>query len=152
MSEKASPEVTSLAAWKKAKFHNILLPSGVRVEIQIPDLAALIAAGEIPQNLLDAALEAAGESGRKRKQPDKEFYERESEFTDRLVQIAVTKPKLTDDEVKDIPFEDKVLISEIATRRIDFDAEGSHIAGLDTSEKFRKFRGLDKFESAIEDF
>ena len=148
MSETQQKAVT-LADWKKAKDHTIRLPSGVYVDVAIPDLAKMIESGEIPQNLLDAALAATGASERD-DAPTKEFILQERQFANRLVQATVSKPKLSEDEVDEIPFEDKVLIVEVATRQRDLDAEGNHIGGLQKSSDFRKFRGLDGFESSVE--
>lgn len=139
---------TTVAGWKKAADHTVRLPSGVYVGLKVPDLPALIEAGEIPQHLLDAALSMAG--GNARQTPTRDLIIKQREFTDKLVQIAVTKPKLSDEDVKDVPYEDKEMIVEIATRQRDLDAEGHHIGGLHKSEDFRKFRGLSGFDSTLE--
>lgn len=144
--EQAQP--TTAAAWKKAAVHPIRLPSGVYVEIKVPDLPALIEAGEIPQNLLDAALSMA--SGQARQTPTKELIIKQREFTDKLVQIAVVRPKLSEEDLPGVPYEDKEMIVEIATRQRDLDAEGHHIGGLHKSEAFRKFRGLSGLDPTLE--
>ncbi len=141
--------VTSLSGWKKAREHDIRLPSGVRVLVVIPDLAALIESGHIPQNLLDAALAATGARG-KGDAPTREFILQERDFTNRVVQATVVKPKLTDADLDDVPVEDKALIVEVATRQRDVDAEGNHIGGLHKSEDFRRFRGLDDLDASLE--
>lgn len=140
MTEVEVPKAVSAAGWKKAARHTVRLPSGVYVDIRIPDLPALIEAGQIPQNLLDAALTslAKGEDT----VPTKEMIVQQREFTDKLVQIAVIEPKLSDEDVRDIPYEDKEMLVEIATRQRDVDAEYNHIGGLQKSETFRRFRGL----------
>lgn len=149
--ETAAPEVktVSKAAWKKAGTHTIRLHSGVYVDIRIPDLPALIEAGHIPQNLLDAALGAVGASGEESK-PTKELIVQQREFTDKLVQLTVVNPELSDEDVKDVPYEDKELLVAIATRQRDFDAEYKHIGGLDTSDSFRRFRGLTAGDEDVE--
>lgn len=147
------PKTVSLEQWKKSSVHVISLPSGSAVGIKIPDLAALIEAGEIPQNLLDAALSAAGAGGdRADKAPTKEFILQEAEFSNKLVQTTVVQPKLSEANVREIPFEDRVMIVEIATRQRDLDAEGNHIGGLHKSESFRKFRGLDDLNESVENY
>lgn len=143
MSEAA--RATTVAGWKKAKTHNVLLPSGVRVEMVIPDLPALIETGEFPQHLLDAAIGIAT----KGEVASKDDVVKQREFTDTLVQIAVVEPKLSPEDVKEIPFEDKEMIVALATRSRDLDAEGEHIAGLTKSEKFRRFRGLGSFDADV---
>lgn len=146
------PQVASIAAWKKARDHTVRLPSGVYVDIAIPDLAALIESGEIPQNLLDAALKAAGAGSQAEPEaPSREFIIKEKEFSDALVRATVSRPKLSEADVKEVPFEDKVMLVEVATRQRDLDAEGNHIGGLHKSDSFRKFRGLDGFDSTMED-
>lgn len=139
---------TSLSGWKKAAVHTILLPSNVRVELKVPDLPALIEAGQIPQHLLDAALGVVGEG--EAKTPTKELIVQEREFTDKLVALSVVKPKVTEEDAGDLPYEDKEMIVAIATRRRDLDAEGEHIAGLTKSAKFRKFRDLDNEYAPLE--
>lgn len=138
----------SLSGWKKAAKHTVLCPSGARVGIRIPDLPAMIEAGEIPQHLLDAALGVAG-SGEDAK-PSVELIKQQREFTDRLVLLTVTEPKLSEADVADVPYEDKEFLVSIATRQRDLDAEGEHIAGLTKSEKFRRFRGLGEFDPNVE--
>lgn len=140
--------VTTAAAWKKAAQHDVLCPSGVTVGIRIPDLPALIETGEIPQHLLDAALGAAG--AQDPETPSKELIIKQREFTDLVTQITVVEPKLSDEDVKTIPYEDKDFIVAIATRQRDLDAEGKHIAGLDKSERFRRFRRLGEFDETVE--
>lgn len=145
MSEEA--KAVSVSGWKKAAVHNIMLPSGVRVDIRVPDLPALIEAGQIPQTLLDAALNTlAGDSER----PTQEMLAQQREFTDKLVQISVVNPKLSDEDVRDVPYEDKEMIVEIATRQRDMDAEYRHIGGLEKSENFRRFRRLTSLDEDVE--
>lgn len=145
-----APTVASKAGWKKNAKHSICLPSGTWVEIVVPDLARLIETDQIPQNLLDAALKAAGRGGDG--QMTKEAIIQEREFTDKLVQITVVTPALTTEDLHEIPYEDKVMLVEISTRQRDLDAEGNHIGGLHTSERWRRFRGFEPVESALADF
>ena len=145
------PAVESLDAWLEAGFHTITLPSGTRVGVRIPDLSALIEAGELPQHLLDAALGSV--EGSKRAPAKKitvEDLKREREFTDYLVAKTVVKPDLTAQQAGMVPTEDKEMIVQIATRQRDLDALGDHIGGLDRSEKFRRFRRLGEFDPALE--
>lgn len=131
--------------WKKAAKHYPLLPSGVRVGIKLPDLPAMIEAGEIPQDLIEAAIGYA--NGQGPKEPDVESVAKDRRFRDELVKATVVEPKLTEDDLKDVPVEDKDLLVAFALRREDMDAEGEHLAGLTKSEKFRNFRGLDSLDS-----
>ncbi len=145
MSTEASK--TTLAGWKKAALHYPLLPSGSRVGIKIPDLPRLIETGAIPQHLLEAALGVVNAENEK---PTKELIVQQREFTDTLVQLTVVEPKLSPADMEDVPFEDKEMIVAFATRQRDLDAEGEHLAGLTTSEKFRKFRQLGEFDPIVE--
>ena len=139
---------TTVAGWKKAAIHYPLLPSGVRVGIKIPDLPALIEAGSIPQHLLEAALGVV--SGGVADTPTADLIAQQREFTDLCVQLTVTEPKLTPEDVTGLPYEDKEMLVAFATRQRDLDAEGEHIAGLSTSAKFRRFRKLGEFDPSLE--
>jgi hypothetical protein len=146
------------AGWKAAAIHYPLLPSGARVGLRIPDLAAMIETGQVPQHLLSAALGLAQQSpDGDQKVPTVEDMTKsaaeEREFTDLLTLASVVDPEITEEDVQPggIPFEDKQFIVALATRQRDLDAEGEHIAGLTKSEKFRKFRRLGEFEPTLED-
>lgn len=141
-------KAATATAWKKAAVHYPLLPSGVRVGIRIPNLPALIEAGEVPQHLLDAALGQAATADVP-KAPTKEEIVHQREFTDFLVKYTVVDPKLTDADVKEVPTEDKEFLVALATRTRDLDAEGEHIAGLTKSENFRRFRELGEFSPTL---
>lgn len=148
----------SKAAWKKAKTHTVTLPSGVSVEIQIPDLAQMAKGGELDNDLLEAAVpdgESLGEDAQKTTLTPEEKREnltKLANFHDWLVSVALVDPKLTPDEVgSTVPTPDKEVIVELASRRRDMDAVGHHIGGLEVSSEFRKFRGLDPSGSDILD-
>ena len=141
---------TDAAGWTAAAVHDVVLPSGACVQIRIPDLPAMIEAGEFPQHLIDAALGVANKPDAK---PTKEMIVQQREFTDELVKKTVLDPEITPemlDPKTGIPFEDKEMIVEIATRQRDLDAEFNHIGGLDKSEKWRKFRGLGHLYEDVE--
>lgn len=152
MSDEVTP-VASFTEWTKAGVHNVLLHSGVRVDIRIPDLPALIETGVIPQHLLETAINVANAQQRGApQQVDKETILRQKEFVDKIVEVTVVKPKLDPEKVREIPVEDRELITELATRSRDVDAEGEHIAGLNKSEKWRRFRGIGEFDPTVADF
>lgn len=143
--------VTAASDWGQAAFHLVTLPSGATCKIRIPDLPALIETGEIPQHLLDAAL---GVAAKPNKTPSKDLIIQQREFTDCLVMATVVEPELKESDLDPktgIPFQDKEMLVEIATRQRDLDAEGNHVGGLEKSEKWRKFRGLDSLYSDVED-
>jgi hypothetical protein len=136
----------SVGDWIQAAEHEPLCPSGFRPKIRIPDLAALIESGEIPQHLLEVAIGVAtGDT-----KPSVDLVKQQREFTDKLVQHMVVEPTLDAETVSQIPFEDKDFLVALATRQRDLDAEGEHIAGLTKSEKFRRFRRLGEFDEDVE--
>lgn len=140
-------KVTTTAAWKKNAEHVVCCPSGTYVTIRIPDLPAMISAGALPQHLLEAAVGAAKGND----EPSAELIKQQHEFTELLVQRTVVQPKLSEEDLADIPYEDKDFLVAVATRQRDIDAEGEHIGGLTKSEKFRRFRGIGEFEPTLED-
>lgn len=141
------PQVASVSAWKRAATHYPLCPSGVRVGIRLPDLAEMVEAGEIPNDLVEVALGvASGEN----KTPSVELIKQQYEFTKLLVQRTVIEPKISDADYADIPFEDKDFLVSLATRQRDVDAEGEHLAGLNKSERFRRFRRIGEFSEDVE--
>lgn len=143
----SSTDRVSKTAWFRAADHTVTLPSGARVGIRIPDLPTLIEAGELPQTLLDAAIGVATGGS---EQPTVESIKQEREFRDKLITLTVTEPKISDEDVKNIPVEDKDYLVEFALRQRDLDAEGEHIGGLTKSDKFRRFRGLDSLDALLE--
>jgi hypothetical protein len=142
-------KAVSLGGWKKAATHTVRLPSGVYVDIKLPDVAQMIESGAIPQHLLSAALAISG--SQKQKELTKEDILEEAEFTAHVITHTVVNPKVSLEDTKDIPAEDKVMLVELATRQRDMDAEYNHIAGLHTSESFRRFRGLSGLDEDVED-
>lgn len=145
--QKTTAKKTDLAAWKKAKRHNITLPSGVEVEVEIPNLPLLIKTGQFPNDLMEAAIGAI-----QRQEINKELIEQQADFYNKLVVLAVKSPEITEEDVAELPYEDVELIVEIATRNRDLDALGRHIAGLHRSAEWRTFRGLDYGDEAVEGF
>jgi hypothetical protein len=129
----------TLAAWKKSKFHTVTLASGAVVDIKIPNLPELVSAGEFPNHLVEVAINVA--TGDSKVTPEE--IKSQAEFYRNLITKTVVSPELTLDDVKELPFEDIELLSAIATRQRDVDALGHHIAGLDESADWRKFRGID---------
>lgn len=147
---------TSKTAWKKAKTHTVTLPSGVMVEIQIPNLAKMAKGGELPNDLIAHAAPAALAPGEEPEKPtDEERIKNLStlaEFQAWLVSTMLIDPKLTPDEVLEVvPTPDLEVLVELASRRRDMDVVGHHIGGLEVSAEFRKFRGIDAREPYLLD-
>lgn len=152
MATNAAPKVTTADDWggtdKKdgAGIHYPLLPSGVRVKLRLPDLPELIASDQLPNNLVDIAVKVA--------QGDKsvtiEAIKSQPAFYKFVVQHSVLAPEVTDDLYAKLPVEDKEMIVALATRQTDLDAEYKHLGGLESSERWRKFRGLEDIYEDVE--
>lgn len=138
MSETKSNTVTK-GQWKKSATHEgITLPSGAVVDIRIPNLPAMVKAGKLPNQLVEVATQAAATG----QVPD-DLLERLDEYNNFLVVNTVAAPEVEESDVPDLPYEDVEMIVAFATRQIDTDAIGHHLAGLETVDSFRRFRGLD---------
>lgn len=135
------------ASWTAAKRHDVTLPSGVEVSIEIPNLPLMVKTGQIPNELLDAALGAM-----QRQEITPELLNEQSDFFNKLVSTMVVDPVVTEEQVSNLPYEDIELLVEIGTRQRDLDALGRHIAGLHKSAEWRKFRGLDYGDEIMEGF
>jgi hypothetical protein len=133
---------TTITSWKAARKHEVTLSSGTQVVIELPNLPKYIQSGQIPNDLLEAAIGFSG--GNKAITP--ELIKEQFEFMKFLVSKTVVEPAVTPDEVEDLPYEDVEMIVEIATRNRDLDAVGHHIAGLEKVDSFRRFRGLDSVD------
>lgn len=130
---------TTLAAWKKAATHDVILNSGVQVTIKLPNLPELVAAGEFPNHLVETAINVATGNTK----VTAEEVKSQAEFYREVVARTLVEPAVSPDDVKELPFEDIELLAALATRQRDIDALGHQIAGLDKSEDWRRFRGLD---------
>lgn len=128
----------TLAEWTKAKRHTVTLPSGFEVDIEIPNLQKMVKTGEIPNELINAAIGAV-----KQEEITPELIREQSDFYYMLVVEMVKAPQLSVEDVDKIPYEDVELLVELGTRQRDIDAMGHHIAGLHKSKDFRRFRGLE---------
>ena len=138
---------TTKTAWKKAGVHAVTLPSGVQVEIHIPDLPAMAKAGELDNDLLAYAVPNPRKPGDVPEEPTpeqkKENLIKLNDFHNWLVSTTLVSPKLTPEEVQaTVPTPDKEVLVELASRRRDMDVVGHHIGGLEVSAEFREFREL----------
>lgn len=145
--ESDTPTATTKTAWKKNAVHEgITLPSGTIVSIKIPNLPAMLKAGQLPNDLIEVATKAATEG----KVPD-DLLEKVEEYNRFLVAATVVSPAITEDDVADLPPEDIEMLVSFATRQRDLDAVGHHLAGLETVDSFRRFRELDSRGSDLLD-
>ena len=145
-----SPKATSAAGWKKAKVHQgVTLPSGTVVDITVPNLVTMIASGELPNPLIDAAMQAQGGSPDQQEKLSPETLKDTWEFIRFIVPGMLVKPTITADDIDDLPVEDVEMLAGFATRRNDIDAVGHHLGGLETSRRFRELRGLITLDEAL---
>lgn len=138
-------DAVTKAQWKKDRVHDgITLPSGAIVSIRIPNLPLMVKTGQLPNPLVEVATTAAATG-----QVPPDLLERLEEYNRFLVAHTVVEPKITEEDVDDLPYEDIELLVQLATRSTDMDAVGHHIAGLERVESFRQFRGLDSSFSGL---
>lgn len=137
----------SAAALKKQAVHEgITLPSGAVVTIKLPNINKMIRAGELPNELVEAAIQSQGEE-----KITREMVEREWDFIEYIVPLTLVKPKVTAEDVAEIDPNDAAMIAAFAARRIDTDAVGHQLGGLETQASFRKARGLVSLDEALAD-
>jgi hypothetical protein len=142
---------TTKTSWKKAAVHEgITLPSGTVVSIKLPNLPLMLKTGNIPNTLVDAAVEMQN-AAQKGAEITREMIEQQWDYYSFLVSKTVVDPALTAEEVAEIPAEDVEMLVEFATRQRDIDAVYRHIAGLDKLDSFRRFRSLSSGITGLED-
>lgn len=142
--------------WKKAGVHTATLPSGYHVSFHLPNLGQLIKSGDIPNDLIDAAIEfqslsqsAEAEGERPKITPD--MLEKSHDWVCWIIPKMLVEPKITAEDVPELPSEDTDMLAAFAARVTDMDAIGHHIGGLDTNAAFRKFRGLTTIDEIVEE-
>jgi hypothetical protein len=132
-------KAASKDAWKQANVHTgVTLPSGTIVDITIPSLPRLIKSGQVPNHLIDIAVEQGSAE-----KIDKEVLEQTWEFTKFIIPQMLVNPEITEDDVEDLPALDLELLIGFASRVTDLDAIGHQLGGLETQDSFRNVRGLD---------
>lgn len=132
---------TTVSTWKKAAVHpDITLPSGTKVTIKLPDIPKMIESGQIPNELVDLAVTVA--QGGRNVPSGTELVGKQIEFTKRLLTVTVIEPKITEEDVTELPVEDRELLVNLATRATDLDAVGNQIGGLHKQAQFRALRGI----------
>lgn len=127
--------------WKARRKHTVTLPSGAEVTIQVPNQAAMLKGGEIPNDLLSIALKQSQGTESDLTIDDLKMA---AEYDRFLVLKTVVEPAITEEDLNDLPQEDLAMLIEFATRRRDHDVLGHHLAGLETTEEFKKFRDLEE--------
>lgn len=148
MATAATPtKAKTTAGWKKAAVHTVTLPSGFEADIRIPNLPQLVKTGYFPNDLVDQALKTNANS----EAVTRDTIVENAAFYDKLVTVTLVEPKVTEEEVKDLPYEDIEMLVEFATRQRDLDATGQHIGGLHTSKTWQRFRGLNYSDPVVAD-
>jgi len=137
----------TLEGWKQHKRHEVTLPSGYVIEMEIPNLPQMIKTGHIPNDLVKIATDVL--EGKVKITP--EIIAEHQDFYRKLILMSVKEPALSEDDLDDIPFEDQELIVAIATRQTDMDAEYRQLGGLHKSKTFRSVRGIFTFDSDVDD-
>lgn len=133
--------------WKKKRIHaGVTLPSGFQVDIALPNLAAMLKAGVVPNPLIDSAIKHA-EAQRVTADMLKETWD----FTRWIVPKMVVNPEITEEDIDELPIEDVEMLAGFASRTNDIDAVGHHLGGLETYKSFRDLRGLTSIEEALAD-
>lgn len=141
---------TTKASWKKAAVHEgITLPSGTVVSIKLPNLSLMLKTGNIPNSLVEAAVDAQNAVAGK-EEISREMIESQWDYYAFLISKTVVEPAITEEEVAEIPAEDVEMLVEFATRQRDIDAVFRHIAGLDQMDSFRRFRSLGISDEGLE--
>lgn len=152
MTEQTQDTVASASEWKAAKGHVVTLPSGKKVQFQIPNLAALAKSGELPNSLLAVAVPGSvKEADVTTPEEAQERIARLADFQRWLIAQAVVEPQIEEEDVDSLPTEDIDCLVELATRGRDQDAVGHHISGLEESAEWRRFRGIPDLDSDILD-
>lgn len=155
MTETATPAATqkpdSKSQLKKRRFHEgVTLPSGAVVTIVLPNLGQMIHAGTLPNELVAAALKQQPQPDQDKQPPLTEAdLKQDWEFVEFVVPLTLHEPKIGPDEVIELDPMDITMLANFAARRIDIDAVGHQLGGLETQKSFRDHRGIFTFEEAL---
>ncbi len=135
MSTATAEKPSSKTAWASAKRHVITLPSSTKVAIELPNLGELMKAGELPNDLIEAATAKLTNQ-----EVDGELVKQLTELNRHIVALTVKEPEIKLEDVPTLPSEDLDMIVQFANRERDVDAVGHHIGGLETTAEWRRFR------------
>jgi hypothetical protein len=144
----------SLAAWKKRRSHHVTLDSGAEVDILFQDLGKLIQGDAVPKELTQIALQqslAPGEAVRKifeqieagETEKTMELARQLDDLDKWMVSESVVHPKLSRDDVDELPPGDVEMLCDIIGRRRKTDAKGVFL-GIVPLDLFTTFRDLHK--------
>jgi hypothetical protein len=134
----------SKTAWKRRTVHNVTLETGMQVRIKFPDAGELIRQDALPDELIHIAFmdqfapdklrEIIGDA-----KEEADLLKNFNELGDRLAVEMLVDPKLTLDELRQIPQEDLDMLKQIAMRERDTDARGVKL-GVVRLDVFATFR------------
>jgi hypothetical protein len=145
-------------AWL-SRVHDAELPSGIKVTYRDLSLAELAVLGELPADLLEIAIAEWSEPGVAvarlaraplEQLPDKptaeqqaaaeahvqDIFRRLARINRHLVAAALVQPKLTLEELEQVPVPDLEMLSELVNRTRTIDAAGRHV-GVVPIDQFR---------------
>jgi hypothetical protein len=152
---RSSRKTTAKSSWLKSGLHTITLHSGAVVKIRYPNLALMIRLGLVPTQLRTVAMKVAkGEinmvgGGIGEDMPDDKSDEafeelgKLVELLDMLVMQMVAEPELTQEDVDQMPAEDRDMLLAIANRERDVDAVGRRL-GVEPLDRWDTFRHFHK--------
>lgn len=153
------PKAKSAAALKKAGlFEGVTLPSGIQVDIRLPNFTQMVAAGAIPNELVDTAIQAGAraseeEQAKRKEKTNEERIEeikKDWEFVKFILPVTLVTPEIKADDVDGLNPADIDLLVALAARITDTDAIGHQLGGLETQSSFRKHRGIVDLDAALE--
>jgi len=159
----SSPGTDAKQGWARRAVHHITLPSGMEVDVRIPDMGALVAADAVPDHLRGAVLkrladdintfvddQAETSPGSRHTSVEEleQAMKTGAEINDWIVTYMLVEPRLTMDDMRPDsenrpPEEDLELLVKIAQRERDTDARGVRLGvePLNRMERFRHHHG-----------
>lgn len=138
-------QVRTADALKKRAVHpGITLPSGAVITVRIPNLFHLVKVGKMPNELIEAAL-----AQQNAKELTKEIMVETWDYTEWVVPLTLVIPEVTTEDVAEMDPLDVEMLANFAARRIDLDAVGHQLGGLETQKSFRDFRDLTTLGEAL---
>lgn len=129
---------------KRAVHENVTLPSGILVDIKLPNLPQMIKSKGIPNDLVDSAL--AQQDAEKL---TREILEETWDWAEFIIPLILVSPKVETDDVKELDPADIQLLLDLGARRTDMDAVGHQLGGLETQKAFREHRGILSLDEAM---
>jgi hypothetical protein len=118
----------SLDTWKAKSLHTIPLPSGAEVSIRLPNVSKMVIGGDFPNALRDIALREL--QGLDRGELTMEQLEAAVTFGNYVVCATVVDPKLTPDDLDELPQEDVEALAALAKREVSIKDYLAHWPGV----------------------